>query len=101
MLPNLLLRPRRIRTCAQNSLHLLHTSKQNLARNKPPNPLMTRRAGQAPLVCPKLIEMQHAIQRRPQINIHRLLNLRLEERDHRRELVEEGGVAVAGIKTEG
>lgn len=67
MLPNLLLRTRRVRARSQNSLHLLHTREQRLPRHKPPYALRARRASQASLVRPELIEELHALQRAGQV----------------------------------
>ena len=57
VLPDLLLRPRRVSAGTKNSPHLINTSEDDLPGNKPANTLRARRAGQATLVRPELVEV--------------------------------------------
>ena len=89
MLPNLLLRPRRVRADPQQRLHLRYAHKVDLPRHEPANTLSARRARQATLIRPKLIEAQHRVEKR----VHGQGNRHfggVAEGDHGRELREEG-----------
>lgn len=84
MLPDLLLRSRRIRARPQNSLHLLDASEENLARHEPANSLGARWARQATLIRPELVEEEDALQRGRKVQRHGLKSVEIVEADDRR-----------------
>lgn len=101
MLPDFLLSPCRVGACTQDILHLLDTSEQNLPSNEPSDALMARRAGQATLVSPELVEVLHRLHSEGEVHLDRFLDLHLIKPNHRRELLEKGAVEVTRVKTEG
>jgi hypothetical protein len=101
MQPNLLLRPRRIRTRPQNPPHLLHTDEQNRTTNKPPHPLLTRGSGQTAPIRPKLLKIAHPLDRQPRIHLHPHQLRRVIEADHGGQLGEEGGGQRPGVDADG
>ena len=101
MLPDLLLRPRRVSAGTKNSPHLINTSEDDLPGNKPANTLRARRAGQATLVRPELVEVKNALEQRCEVHGGRLLSTHLCVTDHRRQLIEESGVVVTRVETNG
>jgi hypothetical protein len=100
MLPDLLLRPRRIRAGPKNSLHLRHSREHNLARHKPPNTLRARRARQTSLVGPELAEKLHRLQRSGVVDGRGLDNIHVAEVNHFGHLREKWGVEVAWIEAD-
>ena len=101
MLPDLLLRPRRVGASTKNSPHLVDTSEENLSGDEPADTLSARRAGQATLVGPELVEVENALKQRSKVHSTWLLNTHFCVADHGRQLLEEGRVVVTGIETNG
>lgn len=101
VLPHLLLVPGAIRARAQDALHLRDADEHDLARDEPADALVARRAGQAALVRPELVEPHGADEGRAQVHGDVLPVLRLVEPDHGRQLREEGVLRVARVQAEG